>query len=138
MSDTIVRLEEARLRVRAYFLWEREGRPHGRAEEHWRRAAEAEAAAAAAAMQAGHEAPRAQGRKASGAAAAATPSSAGAPVARRRAAVRVGAAEGEACTPAGAAREQAGSPPAECAARRGATTVRPRKAGATARASRRQ
>jgi Protein of unknown function (DUF2934) len=39
MSDTVVEPEEARVRERAYFLWEREGRPNGRADEHWRRAA---------------------------------------------------------------------------------------------------
>jgi hypothetical protein len=31
--------EERRIRERAYEIWEREGRPVGRAEEHWRQAA---------------------------------------------------------------------------------------------------
>ncbi len=31
---------EDRVRARAYALWEREGRPEGRAEEHWRQAEE--------------------------------------------------------------------------------------------------
>jgi hypothetical protein len=45
MSDAMVEFE-GRVRERAYFLWEREGRPEGRADEHWRRAAaELEAAA---------------------------------------------------------------------------------------------
>jgi hypothetical protein len=35
---------EHRIRVRAYLLWEREGRPEDRADEHWRRAAELERA----------------------------------------------------------------------------------------------
>jgi hypothetical protein len=39
MSDTE---RDARIRLRAYFLWLQEGRPEGRADEHWRRAAEAE------------------------------------------------------------------------------------------------
>ena len=33
-----------RTRERAYFLWEQEGRPEGRADEHWRMAQEQEAA----------------------------------------------------------------------------------------------
>jgi hypothetical protein len=39
---------ERRIRERAYFLWLHEGRPAGRAAEHWLRACEEEAAAAAA------------------------------------------------------------------------------------------
>lgn len=35
MSETD---EEHAIRERAYFLWEEEGRPEGRALEHWRRA----------------------------------------------------------------------------------------------------
>jgi hypothetical protein len=31
---------EARIRARAYFLWEQDGRPHGRADEFWERARE--------------------------------------------------------------------------------------------------
>jgi Protein of unknown function (DUF2934) len=31
--------EEKAIRERAYFLWESEGRPEGRALDHWRRAA---------------------------------------------------------------------------------------------------
>jgi hypothetical protein len=31
-------IREERIRERAYFIWEREGRPDGRADEHWRRA----------------------------------------------------------------------------------------------------
>ncbi len=31
--------EEKLVRERAYFIWEREGRPDGRAQEHWFRAA---------------------------------------------------------------------------------------------------
>jgi hypothetical protein len=47
MSDTMADFE-GRVRERAYLLWEREGRPEGRADEHWRRAAaELEAADAA-------------------------------------------------------------------------------------------
>jgi hypothetical protein len=38
--------EERLIRERAYEIWEREGRPAGRSEEHWRQAA-AEIAAAA-------------------------------------------------------------------------------------------
>jgi hypothetical protein len=38
---------ERRIRERAYFLWLREGRPAGRAAEHWLRACDEEAAAAA-------------------------------------------------------------------------------------------
>jgi hypothetical protein len=30
--------EEARIRERAYEIWAREGRPHGKDEEHWQRA----------------------------------------------------------------------------------------------------
>jgi Protein of unknown function (DUF2934) len=45
MSDTMAEAEE-RVRERAYFLWEREGCPEGRADEHWRRAVELEAAEA--------------------------------------------------------------------------------------------
>ena len=30
--------EEKLVRERAYFIWEREGRPNGRAHEHWHRA----------------------------------------------------------------------------------------------------
>jgi hypothetical protein len=94
MSDTIVRLEEARVRERAYFLWEREGRPHGRAEAHWHRAAEAETAALR--TGAGHEAAsRREEPPANGAGAAATPPPTRAAV-RRRPAARVGAASGAA------------------------------------------
>ena len=32
------RYEEHAIRERAYLIWEREGRPEGRAEEHWRSA----------------------------------------------------------------------------------------------------
>ncbi len=32
--------QEARIRARAYHLWEQDGRPHGRAEEFWERARE--------------------------------------------------------------------------------------------------
>jgi hypothetical protein len=35
--------QDNRIRERAYFLWLAEGRPEGRAGEHWRRAAEAAA-----------------------------------------------------------------------------------------------
>jgi hypothetical protein len=31
--------KERRIRERAYDIWQREGRPHGRDAEHWRRAA---------------------------------------------------------------------------------------------------
>lgn len=37
MSDTGKTMDE-RIRDRAYALWEREGQPEGRAEEHWRQA----------------------------------------------------------------------------------------------------
>ena len=30
--------KEQAIRVRAYFIWEREGRPEGRARDHWHRA----------------------------------------------------------------------------------------------------
>ncbi len=43
-------LREERIRERAYQIWEREGKPHGREAEHWRQAAseiEAEAEASA-------------------------------------------------------------------------------------------
>jgi hypothetical protein len=43
MSNTATELE-SRVRERAYYLWEQEGRPEGRAEEFWARAAESEAA----------------------------------------------------------------------------------------------
>jgi hypothetical protein len=46
---------ETRIRERAYEIWLREGRPHGRDGEHWQRAA-AEIAAASAA--AGNDPPR--------------------------------------------------------------------------------
>lgn len=36
---------DTRIRQRAYFLWLAEGRPEGRAAEHWRQASEAEASA---------------------------------------------------------------------------------------------
>lgn len=36
-SETILGLEQA-VRERAYFLWEQEGRPEGRADEYWHRA----------------------------------------------------------------------------------------------------
>jgi hypothetical protein len=44
MSDAAVDLE-GRIRERAYFLWEAEGRPEGRAEEFWARAVALEATA---------------------------------------------------------------------------------------------
>jgi hypothetical protein len=44
MSDAAVELER-RIRERAYFLWEADGRPEGRAEEFWARAVEREVAA---------------------------------------------------------------------------------------------
>jgi hypothetical protein len=44
MSDAAAELE-GRIRERAYFLWEADGRPEGRAEEFWARAVEREAAA---------------------------------------------------------------------------------------------
>ena len=34
MSDEVKRTDE-RVRVRAYELWEKDGRPHGRNEEYW-------------------------------------------------------------------------------------------------------
>jgi hypothetical protein len=37
MSDSDRNLEQA-IRERAYLIWEREGRPADRAEDHWRRA----------------------------------------------------------------------------------------------------
>jgi len=37
MSDTNV---ERSIREKAYFLWEEEGRPEGRALDHWRRASD--------------------------------------------------------------------------------------------------
>ena len=37
MSDTS---EDDAIRERAYFLWEEEGRPEGRALDHWRRASD--------------------------------------------------------------------------------------------------
>ncbi|WP_084113140.1 DUF2934 domain-containing protein [Belnapia moabensis] len=43
MSATATELE-SRVRERAYYLWEQEGRPEGRAEEFWARAAALEAA----------------------------------------------------------------------------------------------
>ena len=61
MSDTMAEAEE-RVRERAYFLWEREGCPEGRADEHWRRAVESEAAEATL---------RGQGRRHTGSAVAA-------------------------------------------------------------------
>ena len=33
------RNDEAAIRERAYFIWEREGRPEGRAQDHWQAAA---------------------------------------------------------------------------------------------------
>jgi hypothetical protein len=38
MSETEREDPEARIRDRAYALWEEEGRPEGRAAEHWERA----------------------------------------------------------------------------------------------------
>ena len=38
MSGTEQEDPEARIRERAHALWEEEGRPEGRAEEHWERA----------------------------------------------------------------------------------------------------
>lgn len=32
--------DQAQIQTRAYFLWQREGQPEGRAAEHWRRAEE--------------------------------------------------------------------------------------------------
>jgi len=53
---------DARIRQRAYEIWEAEGRPHGKEHEHWRRAeqevAHREAAAAAAGSTAATTAPR--------------------------------------------------------------------------------
>jgi hypothetical protein len=47
-----------RIRRRAYELWEQEGRPEGRAEEHWSRAErEVQAAGATAGLNPGSEAP---------------------------------------------------------------------------------
>ena len=82
MSDKTSELEE-RVRERAYFLWEREGRPEGRAEEYWRRAAELEAAEAAPEGKGGRhtdDAEEAGGRPAS---AAASPRAARTAVKRR-------------------------------------------------------
>ncbi len=31
-----VRITDERVRLRAYHLWERDGRPHGRNDEYWR------------------------------------------------------------------------------------------------------
>jgi DUF2934 family protein len=45
---------EQRIRERAYQIWESEGRPHGRQEEHWRRA-EAEIDQELAAVAARHD-----------------------------------------------------------------------------------
>lgn len=47
MSDSMGYDVERRVRERAYFLWLQEGRPEGRAAEHWLRACEAEGLAAA-------------------------------------------------------------------------------------------
>jgi len=44
LGDPVV-VEEERLRERAYAIWEEEGRPHGRHEEHWARATQEAAAA---------------------------------------------------------------------------------------------
>ena len=33
-----VRITDERVRLRAYHLWEQDGRPHGRNDEYWRRA----------------------------------------------------------------------------------------------------
>jgi hypothetical protein len=38
-EDPRVRVDEDRVRVRAYEIWEREGRPDGKDDEHWHRAA---------------------------------------------------------------------------------------------------
>jgi hypothetical protein len=49
MSDNPLDLspdQESRIRERAYHLWERDGRPNGRAAEYWERARELEAIAA--------------------------------------------------------------------------------------------
>ncbi len=37
MSEQAKKTDE-RVRIRAYHLWERDGRPHGRNEEYWARA----------------------------------------------------------------------------------------------------
>jgi Protein of unknown function (DUF2934) len=132
MSDTIAELVEARVRERAYSLWEREGCPQGRAEEHWHRAAEAEAAA----LRTGQEAAQAQERTANGAAAAATPSRAGAAV-RRRSPVRAGMASDAASAPAPALPEKADAESKSAAARPKAAAKRP-KVNAAPRAPRRK
>ena len=79
--------KEARIRERAYEIWVREGRPHGRDAEHWQKAAaeisaESHAAAdhAAACSKPGSETPSAAP------VAPSTPSSSAAPVRSRRAA----------------------------------------------------
>ena len=85
MSDTTTGIEE-RVRERAYLLWEREGRPEGRAEEHWRRAAELEAAEAAPENQGGR---RTEAREADdGSHASITPPRTGRAAAKRRAPIR--------------------------------------------------
>ena len=37
MSDEVKKTDE-RVRIRAYHLWERDGRPHGRNDDYWMRA----------------------------------------------------------------------------------------------------
>ena len=37
MSDEVKKTDE-RVRIRAYHLWERDGRPHGRNDEYWMQA----------------------------------------------------------------------------------------------------
>jgi DUF2934 family protein len=97
MSDMTADFEE-RVRKRAYLLWEREGRPNGRADEHWRQAvaelAELEAAEAA---REPHRSQRTDAGAADGFSASIPPRS-GRPVARRRASLGVGERTGATST----------------------------------------
>ncbi len=87
MSDTMAEAEQ-RVRERAYFLREREGRPEGRAEEHWRRAA----AKLEAATRDDREGRRTDAEEAGATSASAAPPHAARTAAKHRAAV--GAGEG--------------------------------------------
>jgi DUF2934 family protein len=88
MPDKTSELEE-RVRERAYLLWEREGRPEGRADEHWRRAAELEVAEAAPEGEGGRHTDDAEKAGDCPASAAATPGAART-AAKRRAPVGAG------------------------------------------------
>lgn len=95
---------EARIRARAHAIWEEEGRPDGRSEEHWARAtrevAEQDAAGAARVEAAPVEPPPAEPVASGAAAVQAEPTEETVPAAKKKPATRRSSAK-KAATPTG-------------------------------------